>query len=97
MKELTKAEMVHQMKGTNICTPKISDNSDERIVLLISDADSLKMKRGMKWKATVTDLVTGIEYPLQGCACILPHCYCDAVVVDKKLVKMLKQIKKGAI
>ena len=83
------------MKGTNICTPKTSDNSDERIKLLISDADALKIKRGMKWKATVTDLITGIEYPLKGCACSMPDCYCDAVVINKKLVKMLKQIKRG--
>ena len=85
------------MKGTSICTPKTSANSDERIKLLISNEDALKMTRGQPWKATVTDLITGIEYPLQGCACSLPHCYCDAVVVNKKLVKMLKQIKKGAI
>ena len=85
------------MKGTKICTPKTSANSDERIKLLISDADALKMTRGKPWKATVTDLITGIEYPLKGCACSMPDCYCDAVVINKKLVKMLKQIKKGAI
>ena len=83
------------MKGTNICTPKTSTNSDERIKLLISDADALKIKRGKPWKATVTDLVTGIDYPLQGCACSMATCFCDAVVVNKTLVKMLKQIKKG--
>ena len=49
------------MKGTNVCTPKTSDNSDERIKLLISDADALKIKRGMKWKATVTKMLKQIK------------------------------------
>jgi hypothetical protein len=80
------------MKGTSICTPKISDNSDERIKLLISNEDALKIKRGKPWKATVTDLITGIEYPLKGCACSMPHCYCDAVVVNKKLLRYIKQL-----
>jgi hypothetical protein len=80
------------MKGTSICTPKTSANSDERIKLLISNADALKMTRGKPWKATVTDLVTGIEYPLQGCACSMPHCFCDAVVVNKKLLLHIKQL-----
>ena len=80
------------MKGTNICTPKTSTNSDERIKLLISDADALKIKRGKPWKATVTDLVTGIDYPLQGCACSMATCFCDAVVVNKKLLKFIKKL-----
>jgi len=84
------------MKGTSICTPKISANSDERIKLLISDADALKIKRGMKWKATVTDLITGIEYPLKGCACSMPDCYCDAVVINKKLLKFIKKLGEAA-
>jgi hypothetical protein len=80
------------MKGTSICTPKTSANSDERIKLLISNADALKMTRGKPWKATVTDLVTGIEYPLQGCACSMATCFCDAVVVNKKLLKFIKKL-----
>jgi hypothetical protein len=80
------------MKGTSICTPKTSANSDERIKLLISNADALKMTRGKPWKATVTDLITGIEYPLKGCACSMPDCYCDAVVVNKKLLLHIKQL-----
>ena len=91
MKELTKAEMVHE-KGTNICTPKTSDNSDERIKLLISDEDLLKIKRGKRWKATVTDLVTGVDYDLAGCACSIPGCYCDAYMTDTRFSNYIKQL-----
>ena len=80
------------MKGTKICTPKTSANSDERIKLLISNADALKMTRGKPWKATVTDLITGIEYPLQGCACSIPGCYCDAYMTDTRFSNYIKQL-----
>ena len=51
----------------------------ERLKMRISPEDKAKIVRG-KWKATITDLNTGITYRVKGASCNLPRCMCDAVV-----------------
>ncbi len=64
-----------------ICTPKISKNSTERLEFYIAMSDAVKLNRGRTWQATVTDIDTGKRYTLKGCACDFKGCFCDAYVV----------------
>lgn len=80
------------MDINNIVTPKKSLSSESRLKILVSDEDLLKIKRGKRWKATVTDLVTGVDYDLAGCACSIPGCYCDAYMTDTRFSKYIEQL-----
>lgn len=71
----------------NQFTPRISDSSDERLELYLSDQDRDKIKRGGDWSATVTDVGTGHKYEVKGAPCSLMGCHCDAVVVRKIEIK----------
>ena len=63
----------------NLFTPRISEQSQERKYMILSDVDYTKIRRG-SWSATVTDVNTGISYKVRGAPCSLPNCYCDAVI-----------------
>ena len=52
----------------------------ERLKMRISPEDKAKIVRG-KWKATITDLNTGVAYRARGASCGLPRCMCDAIVI----------------
>ena len=80
------------MDINNIVTPKKSLSSESRLKILVSDEDLLKIKRGKHWKATVTDLVTGIGYDLAGCACSIPNCYCDAYMTDTRFLNYIEEL-----
>jgi hypothetical protein len=68
----------------NLSTPRVSEDSNERLRFYISDADAAAKdtarRKAQEWVATVTDLDTGIRYTLQGAPCGL-DCYCDAIVI----------------
>jgi hypothetical protein len=66
----------------DIFTPRISRNSDERLEMKLSPEYMAKIKTGTRWKATVTDVNTGIRYAVEAAACNLPRCYCDGVIVS---------------
>ncbi len=66
----------------DVFTPRISRQSDERMEMRLSAEDMAKIETGTKWKATVTDLNTGIRYVVEAAACNLPRYYCDAVIVS---------------
>ena len=68
----------------NVFTPFHSPGSQERLHLRLSDADMRKIRRGRPWKATVTDLETGVVYRVRGATCGLPRCFCAAEVVPTK-------------
>ena len=51
----------------------------ERLKMRISPEDKAKIVR-RKWKATITDLNTGVVYLARSASCGLPRCMCDAVV-----------------
>ena len=72
------------MTTRQLCTPKVSLKSEERLKLYLNEADALKIRRG-RWTADVTDIDTQVRYKLRGCACSLPYCMCDAYVVDTYL------------
>ena len=80
------------MNANNIVTPKKSLSSESRYKILVSDEDLLKIKRGKRWKATVTDLVTGVDYDLAGCACSIPDCYCDAYMTDTRFSNHIEEL-----
>ena len=69
------------MTFRKLCTPKISLKSEDRLKLFLNEVDAMKIRRG-RWTAEVTDIDTQVRYKLRGCACSLPHCMCDAYVVD---------------
>ena len=71
------------MTYRKLCTPKVSLKSEQRLHLYLNEVDAAKIKRGWKWAAEVTDIDTQVRYKLQGCACNLPRCMCDAYVVKK--------------
>jgi hypothetical protein len=83
------------MNANNIVTPKKSLSSESRYKILVSDEDLLKIKRGKRWKATVTDLVTGVDYDLAGCACSIPGCYCDAYMTDTRFSNYIEQLSQA--
>jgi hypothetical protein len=72
-----------------LCTPRNASTEpgapeSERARFYISAADHAKLQRGYAWRATVTDLDTGVLYTLQGAPCTL-ECFCDAVIVDRRI------------
>lgn len=71
----------NNMTFRKLCTPKISLKSEDRLKLFLNEVDAMKIRRG-RWTAEVTDIDTQVRYKLRGCACSLPHCMCDAYVVD---------------
>jgi hypothetical protein len=50
----------------------------------LSEQDSAKIKRGRKWRATVTDQRTGKRWKVRGASCGSPHCFCDAIAIEVK-------------
>jgi hypothetical protein len=68
---------------SRLFTPRLSSEDDERLQMRLSDEDGAKIRRGERWQATVTDLNTGIRYKVRGAACSLPHCFCDAVIMER--------------
>jgi hypothetical protein len=80
------------MNINNIITPKKYSTSKGRLRLIISDEDLLKTKVGGEWRAVVTDLVTGLDYDLSGCACSIPTCFCDSYQTDVRFSKYIKKL-----
>jgi hypothetical protein len=70
------------MTYRQICTPKVSLKSNERLQLYLNEADAKKIGRGWEWTAEVTDIDTQVRYKLRGCSCGAPYCMCDAYVVE---------------
>jgi hypothetical protein len=64
-----------------VITPFVTHGDGERLRLHVNAADANKVRRGVRWRATVTDQKTGRAYLLRGAACGLPGCLCDAAVV----------------
>lgn len=62
-----------------IITPRISEDSDERVELDVSPEDHAKILRRQDWQARMTDLRTGRIYDVRGADCGL-DCMCDAVI-----------------
>jgi len=58
-------------------TPRL--RGGQRLDLQLSLEDIRKIGQGRGWKATVTDVPTGVTYDVKAAACSL-HCYCDALV-----------------
>ena len=66
----------------NLFTPRLADGARARMRL--SDEDFEKIGRGKPWEATITVLVTGRRYAVQGAECSAgAHCFCDAVIVGE--------------
>lgn len=67
----------------NILTPEITTlaGAKLRAFLLVSDADLAKVKRGERWRATVTDLASHQRVMLRDASCGLTNCRCAASVV----------------
>jgi len=53
-----------------------------RLKMQLSENDWRKIKRGGRWSATVTDLLTGKRYKARGASCALPSCFCDAIATE---------------
>ena len=66
------------MNDNRVFTPRKSKTSDERYALKLSAEDRAKIALGRRWKAVVTDLVTGQKYMARGIDCNA-DCFCDAV------------------
>ncbi len=64
-----------------VFTPRIGTYKEERIEMELSVEDHNKIRRGVRWKADVTDLKTDKRYTVRGASCGLPRCFCDAVIV----------------
>lgn len=67
-----------------ILTPRISQNSEKRLKMLLSDADIAACAKSFSdtWRATVTDQNTGRRYVVESAPCGL-RCHCDAVIVKE--------------
>lgn len=63
-------------------TPRVAEDSDERLELDISEDDYDRAHIGPResWQGTVTDLQTGRSFLVRSAPCGL-GCWCDAVVV----------------
>jgi hypothetical protein len=48
----------------------------------LSTEDKLKIGRGGPWNATITDLLSGKKYAVQGAPCGAGRCFCDAVAIE---------------
>jgi hypothetical protein len=59
-------------------TPRLSESSNKRADMDLSEADYAKIGRGT-WEAQVTDQRTGRSYLVRGADCGL-GCHCDAVI-----------------
>jgi len=55
----------------------------ERLTMYLSNEDIAKIGRGRRWSATITNLEDNLNYKVKGAACNLPHCFCDAVVIER--------------
>lgn len=54
----------------------------ERLKLKVKKTD---VPRGYRWQKTFTELKTGKKIICRCASCGLPSCYCDAVIIKKKL------------
>ena len=66
----------------SIFTPRLSYATENRAHMELNLADIAKIKRGVRWSATVTDQKTGERYRAKGASCGLPRCFCDAVITS---------------
>ena len=64
-----------------VFTPR--DSSGNRLRWHLSDTDWIKVKRGRRWTAVVTNLNDGKTYKVKGASCGSPHCFCDALVLGE--------------
>ena len=64
----------------NIFTPRLSSSTEDRARMELNLADIAKIKRGVRWSATVTDQKTNKRYRVKGASCGSPGCFCDAVI-----------------
>ncbi len=69
------------MTDERVFTPYDPDTGD-RYRMSLSNDDWVKIGRGGKWVAIVTDLNTGKRYATQGEPCNLNGCHCDASAVE---------------
>ena len=76
----------------NIFTPRLHDETDERIQMDLNQEDQAKIRRGT-WKAEVTDQITGKRYLVAGAACSLPRCFCDAVILAELMCQGVQENK----
>ncbi len=62
-----------------------TDNLDDmgRFHMELDAPDMNQIKRGVQWKAEVTDQNTGKMYLVKGVSCGTPHCYCAAKIVKR--------------
>ena len=65
----------------NIFTPRESKRSQNRLHMMLSDAD-IRACSGSHWRATITDQNTGRRYVVESAPCGL-RCHCDAVIVKE--------------
>lgn len=61
-------------------TPRLK--SSRRVEMRLSEEDHAKIGRG-RWRAEITDQLTGRRYKVRGAACSIPRCMCDAVVTEE--------------
>ncbi|MDE2057167.1 MAG: hypothetical protein KGI88_08095 [Betaproteobacteria bacterium] len=73
------------MTNEKLFTPKISLNSNERIIMYLSDEDAQKVRFRGSWSAEVTDVTTQISYKVKGCQCSITKCMCDAYIVQSNI------------
>jgi hypothetical protein len=74
-------------KGTKTIefTPRESEHSDKRLLLLVdwaSYTDSPVSERTLGYKGDVKDVHTGKRYRVYGAPCSAPKCNCDAYVEE---------------
>lgn len=67
------------MTARALFTPRTREG--RRLRMRLSPGDMVKIKRGCRWTADVTDLKTGRRYKVRDAGCGSLHCHCDALVV----------------
>lgn len=66
----------------NLCTPRTVGGVRKRFIL--ADGEQDKMSRGCDWKATLK-LKNGKYIDVEGAACSIPNCFCDAILVKGRM------------